>query len=368
METTQTTRHVPDPALTRIYFYLTQDCNLRCSHCWISPGFQVGASGRTLGLDLFRSIVEQGLPLGLKTATLTGGEPLLHPKFTRILHCLRHAGVSIVLETNAVLCTSEIAEALSDCARRAISVSLDGSVPETHDRIRGVPGSFKAALTGIAHLTGAGIKPQIVMTVMRENRDQVESTVRLAEEVGAGSVKFNAVQPIARGRTMHERGGTLSIEELLYLNRYVETNLSTDSPLALFFDVPIAFRSLPSLCGDNAPNACAVCGISNALGVLADGSYALCGIGETDRELVFGHAERDRLGVVWTDTRVLKELREGLPDRLQGVCGDCLMKAICRGGCIAQNYHSGRSLWASHWFCEAARAQGLFPLSRLAPP
>ena len=367
METAQTTGHVSDWPLAGIRFYLVQGCNLRCAHCWISPGFRGGAPCRTLQIDLFRSIIEQGRPLGLKTATLTGGEPLLHPEFADILHCLRDAGLAVILETNAVLCTPDLARSVADCARRAVAVSLDGSDPGTHDRIRGVPGCFEAALAGIAQFTGAGIKPQIIITVMRKNLDQVESTVRLAEKIGAGSFKFNTVQPIAGGRTLHERGDALSVKEIISLNRYVETDLSKDTPLPLCFDVPLAFRSLALLCTDGILDACAVCGICSTLGVLSDGSYALCGIGETDSDLVFGHAEKDRLGAVWTDTKVLRELREGLPDRLEGICGDCLMKAMCRGRCVAQNYHSGRSLWAPHRFCEEARAKGLFPLSRMAP-
>ena len=105
--------------------------------------------------------------------------------------------------------------------------------------------------------------------------------------------------------------------------------------------------------------------MSSLLGVLADGSYALCGIGETVPELVFGYAGKDRLEDIWKNTAVLNELREVLPGRLDGICGDCLMKGICLGCCIAQNYYSSRNLWASYWYCREAQNQGLFPHSRI---
>jgi len=82
--------------------------------------------------------------------------------------------------------------------------------------------------------------------------------------------------------------------------------------------------------------------------------------------MVFGHAGTDRLEEVWNNNPVLKEIREGLPKRLTGICGDCLMRSRCRGSCIAQNYYSNKNLWAPFWFCEQARARGLFPVSRLA--
>lgn len=102
----------------------------------------------------------------------------------------------------------------------------------------------------------------------------------------------------------------------------------------------------------------------NILGVLADGSYALCGIGEIVPELIFGYAAGDRLKDVWKDNPVLGNLREGLPERLKGICQECLMKDRCLGHCIAHNYYSTKSLWASCWFCDQANKQGLFPETR----
>ena len=38
-----------------------------------------------------------------------------------------------------------------------------------------------------------------------------------------------------------------------------------------------------------------VCGILEKIGVLSDGSYALCGIGESVEDLTFGHSAKDSL-------------------------------------------------------------------------
>ncbi len=105
-------------------------------------------------------------------------------------------------------------------------------------------------------------------------------------------------------------------------------------------------------------------GFLGLLGVLANGSYALCGIGETVPELVFGHAAKDKLEDVWRDSSVLNELRQGLPHQFEGICKDCLMKAMCLGSCVAQNYYRSKNLWAPFWYCEEAQKRGLFPGSR----
>ena len=93
----------------------------------------------------------------------------------------------------------------------------------------------------------------------------------------------------------------------------------------------------------------------------------MCGIGKTVPELVFGHAADDSLEDVWNNALVLCELREGLPVRLEGICGDCLLKGLCRGGCIAQNYYRSKDMWAPFWYCEEAKKRGLFPETRMRP-
>lgn len=353
--------------LNQIYFYLTEGCNLRCRHCWIAPKYQTGDNSYpALDLDLFKSIIDQAKPLGLTGVKLTGGEPLLHPEIHEILEYIRTEDLRLMLETNGVLCTPQLARKMAGCKNPFVSVSLDGADFETHEWVRGVEGSFQAALKGIRNLVEAGFRPQVIMTIMRHNKDQMKSVVRLAERSGAGSVKFNILQPTARGERIHESGEALGIEELVELGGWVENTLSASTPLRLYYSHPMAFRPLGKMFGENG-TGCEICGILGILGVLANGSYALCGIGETVPDLVFGYADSDRLLDIWDNTPILRELREGLPDRFEGICGDCLMKGLCLGTCVAQNYYRTKNLWAPYWYCDKAWHQGIFPETRISP-
>jgi SynChlorMet cassette radical SAM/SPASM protein ScmF len=165
---------------------------------------------------------------------------------------------------------------------------------------------------------------------------------------------------------LHESGEALNIEELVDLGRWVENTLSASTSLNTYFSHPMAFRPLGKMFGENG-DGCNVCGILGILGVLANGSYALCGIGETVPDLVFGHAATDPMQDIWNNTPVLVQLREGLPERLEGLCGQCLMKGVCVGTCVAQNYHRSKNVWASYWYCEDAWNRGLFPKTRILP-
>jgi SynChlorMet cassette radical SAM/SPASM protein ScmF len=350
-------------ALNSLYFYLTEGCNLRCRHCWIEPPHQSGKRQYpTLDPEYFRHILVQAKPLGLSTVKLTGGEPLMHPRIGDLLNILRDENIRFNMETNGVLCTPALARDLVRSGMYDVSVSLDGVDAETHEWVRGVKGCFDAAVQGIRNFVAAGIRPQVIMTLMRRNVDQIEAIMRLSESLGASSVKFNIVQPTARGVKMHQAGETIGIEELIELGRWIENDLSRSAKIRLVCSHPVAFRTMGRMFGQTG--GCSTCGIFGILGVLADGAYALCGIGETVPELVFGHAAKDHLEEVWNETPVLREIREGLPKHLEGICGDCLMKGICLGSCVAQNYYRKKDLWAPFWFCEEAERVGLFPETR----
>jgi SynChlorMet cassette radical SAM/SPASM protein ScmF len=358
--------------LNTLYFYLTEGCNLACRHCWMGPRFDAtGSQSPALPVGLFEAAIREAKPLGLTGVKLTGGEPLLHPHFTDLLEIVRREELTLTIETNGLLCTPEVAADISGTPNRFVSVSIDGTDATTHEWVRGVPGSFDAARQAVRNLVAAGIRPQVIFTVMRRNAGQVADMVRMVEELGAASLKFNVVQPTARGERLHENQETLNIGELIELGRYVEQELTPKTRLNLVFHYPHAFRALRRIASGDG---CSVCGIFGILGVIASGRYALCGIGEQVSELIFGEVGRDALEGIWLNNPILTALRDGLPARLEGVCGRCLMKQRCLGSCVAQNYYTKGSLWAPYWFCEQAEEAGLFPPSRLvsrptqAPP
>lgn len=365
MENNKTAGGQRNYPLSAIYFYLTNGCNQRCRHCWITPKFNAsGVTYEVLDFGLFRSIIKEAKPLGLQSVKFTGGEPLLHPSIGEMIEFVSDEGLVLRIETNGMLCTDDIARRISNCKGAFVSISLDGEDSTTHDRIRGVPGAFDAALEGAGRLIASGVKVQLIMTLMRCNEHQIEGVVRLAETIGAGSLKFNVLQPTERGAKMHESKETLPVERLISLGQLVTETLSKKARLKLYFDHPMAFRPLKMMLGESG-SACGVCGIQGIIGVLADGSYSMCGIGESVPELLYGKAGKDSLERVWEDTPAIKEIRSGLHRRLEGVCGECLHASRCLGGCIAQNFYRKKSLCAPFWYCEEARRIKVFPETRL---
>jgi len=349
------------PLLTSLYLYVAGSCNLACRHCWIAPSFIPGGNGGSfLKLEHIHKAVREAAPLGLRSVKLTGGEPTLHPQFCDIVSVLGEAGLATMIETNGTLVDRALASFLrAHPTVTFISVSVDGADAETHDGLRAVAGSFDSALAGIRALVEVGFHPQLICTLHRGNVGQVEKVAALAEALGCSSVKFNLLQRVGRGQRLAADEG-LAIEEVLQLNRTIESELVSRFRLRIHLDLPMAFRPIRRLLDDGL----GVCAIRNVLGLLAGGELSLCGIGTSVPELIFGHIRTDNLAEVWCTRPALARLREEVPARLEGICGQCLHRDLCLGACVADNYHSSGRLGAAHGFCQQAEELGLFPPTR----
>ncbi|MGB9723924.1 MAG: radical SAM protein [Chloroflexia bacterium] len=352
------------PPLTSFYLYLTSGCNLRCRHCWVAPSFSPGEldPDEYLDVDLLRRAVAEGKALGLRYAKLTGGEPLLHPRFVEIVDFLSAEGLELAMETNGTLLEAGLARYLRDHTRLTwISLSLDGATAEVHDAFRGVEGAFEAALRGLEALVSAGYRPQVIVSPHRGNVHQVEAVVDLAVRMGAGSVKFNPVSRSGRGIAMHERGEALDVVEVLEVAHFIRGPLQRRTPIPLILGTPPALYTV----GELFHRSDGICQIHHILGILADGELALCGIGRTVPELCFGHLEEVSVAEVWREHPVLRELRRDLSGPFPDLCGRCLHARHCLTYCPAQNFLDGGRLISPSSLCLEAHRRGLFPAGRL---
>jgi len=357
------------PPLRSFYLYLSASCNLRCRHCWITPEYSGNKPlpGKTIDVEALRKGIAEAKTLGLVNAKLTGGEPTLHPHFTEIVDMLSGEGISLNMETNGTLLTPEMARYLKEHTKVGfISVSIDSPVPEEHDAFRGVKGAFKKAVNGLDCLVKAGYKNvQVIMSVHRGNRHQIAELVQLAADHKAASVKLNPVTDTGRGIAMHERGESLDYAESLDLMRYVNEELRPNAKIPVILPAPLAMTPFKEIW--RTKGVACDCGVVNILGILGTGQIALCGIGQTIPELVYGTLGKDSIREIWINHPVIKNLRLALENHhdYPGICGSCVHAKNCRTGCVANNYTHGGKLVIPHWLCEEAYQRHEFPKSRL---
>jgi len=359
------------PPLRAFYLYMSTSCNLKCRHCWITPTFVNGepSPGDVIDVDLLRDAVEEAKPMGLGSAKLTGGEPMLHPRFMEIADMLTDMGLGMDMETNGTLLTAKSARHLKEKTNvKFISVSIDGADARTHDEFRGVPGAFDAALGGLEYLVDAGYSNvQVIMCIHRGNLNQVDDLVQLAADRGAHSVKNSPVTKGGRGTAMYENNEALDFDQRLKLAQYIYNELQQKSPIRIIINSPPALTPIPEIMRKGGRTG--DCGVRRIFGILGTGDIALCGIGRTIPDLVYGRLGQDSVRDIWLHHPRILKLRRDLDalDAYPELCRACVHLRSCRTGCVAQNYVEGSNLIWPDRMCEEAAQRDAFPATRKRP-
>ncbi len=184
----------------RIKINLTRACNLQCRMCiqdrkdsekekfpWNDPSNQ-------LSLPSWARLLDQTAAFHPLLA-LTGGEPLLYPEFREFIAAAKARRLVVELVTNGTLLRRE-AEFLVESGVEFIIVSIDGP-EEVHDGIRGVPGSFRRTLEGVAALLDArrsartpGPLVSINCVISKPNLTRLPEMMPLAEGIGVDVLNY----------------------------------------------------------------------------------------------------------------------------------------------------------------------------------
>lgn len=365
------------PPLRSFYLYLSNSCNLACRHCWITPRLVADRPDPddVIDFEALRQAIAEAKPLGLSSVKLTGGEPLLHPRFREIVDLVSHNELNMVMETNGTLLTPELASYLKDeTTMDFVSVSIDSAVAAKHDTFRGAQGAFAAVLRGLDHLVAAGFNNvQVIMSVHRGNRDEIEDVARLAADRGAASIKFSPITHTGRGIAMKERGETLDFTERLAFDHYIFHELgprlrSKGTAIDLLLNTPLSMMPITEILrrqGDSGD-----CGVLGILGFLGSGEIALCGVGHNIPDLVYGRLGEDSIRSIWFHHPTIIKLRRLLADvsNYPAICRKCTLAKHCRTGCVAQNYVNSKQLVWPDALCVEAYKSGLFPKTRQKAP
>jgi Fe-coproporphyrin III synthase len=182
--------------LPLVTLYLSERCNSRCVTC------DYWRHGRAdMNLAAVRRLLPSLAELQTQVALLSGGEPLLNAQWADIAQLLRAHGLKLWLLTSGLSLAKHAwrAAQLFD----AITVSLDGTNPETYAAIRGL-NAFDKVCEGIRAASTAGAALGVRVTVQRANFRQLPEFVGLAQALGARQVSFVAVDvanPHAFGRS-----------------------------------------------------------------------------------------------------------------------------------------------------------------------
>ena len=157
--------------IVKAQFSVTYLCNSRCMHCNIWKKYL--NDHKSIKEELtYEEIVKIIKNSSLKWISLTGGEPTLKEGIEVILHAALSKALLTTLNTNGMLPRKieEIIEYNVSLLKRKyliVVMSIDG-LQETHERIRGVKGSFDKLIESVDLVTSLAEKRNLLLDVVLE--------------------------------------------------------------------------------------------------------------------------------------------------------------------------------------------------------
>ena len=319
------------PQLRQLFMELTLKCNAACFPCGSrctpqSPdGLPVEEYVRVL-----RQVKER-YGNRMTQICLTGGEPLLYKDFFVLAEEIHRNGFRWGITSNGTLITRDVARRLRETGMGTISISVDG-MPETHDKLRGMPGGFERTMQGIQNLIDEGgfHEIQVTTVINHQNIGELEDLFQYFDKVDIDSWRVIGLEPI--GRALEHPDLLLTPEDQRRLFAFIKSKRTADYPVTygcshyLGLEWEREVRDWYFLCNAGVYVA----------GILSNGDISACLDIERRTETIQGNIFRDDFLDVWENG--FSFFRRPLSER-SAVCHGCSAEEFCAGGaCHSWNY------------------------------
>jgi len=329
------------PHLDYITLALSNRCNLRCKHCFVSAGEPTADELQT---EDWLCFFEQLQDFKLFDVILTGGEPLLYPHLWEIIGALNAMGIAVSIFTNGLLVDEAFVERAKGALINSLQISLDGVNAEMHERLRGQHGSFERAVRAIELLSRNDIPVHVAVTVTQINYAAHPQFIEFCKALGARSVNFSEIVFSGRAETFRDELA-LEAEQIAQMRLYHACKRITERGIRIgeglrppdyawdpFHKKPEEFQR--PMC--SAAKDC--CDIT------ATGDVLACQALWWD-ELKAGNILRIPLKEIWETSPIMTMFREMTVDQLRG-CSECEFKTDCGGGCRSLAYAAYKDVYA----------------------
>jgi radical SAM protein with 4Fe4S-binding SPASM domain len=310
---------------------ITLRCDLACRHCGSRAGKSRPNELTTAEcVDLVRQLAD----IGTREVALIGGEAYLRDDWVEIIRAIKAHGMQATMTTGGRGLTRERAEAAAKAGLYSVSVSIDGT-EATHDRLRGVQGSWRSAIEAMANLKAAGIP---FATNTQINRLSMPDLPAVLEQMAISGARSWQVQlTVAMGRAADEPDVLLQPYDLLelfpLLGRLAERakalriNLIAGNNVGYFGPYETALR------GRTRHGYSTGCGAGKlTLGIEADGAIKGCPSLAT-ATWTGGNVRDTPLKDIWERSNALRYQRDRGTRDLWGYCGTCYYAEQCKAGC-----------------------------------
>lgn len=310
---------------------LTLRCDLACRHCGSRAG---RARPDELSTQEALDMVQQLAELGVREVTIIGGEAYLRDDWVQIATALVAAGIDTSMTTGGRGITRERAQQAKDAGLSTVSVSIDG-LEATHDHLRAVKGSHRAAIGALESFAAVGMPISVNTQICRPNRHEIETLLERIHPLGIHSWQVQIT--VAMGRAADEPDLLLQPYEMIEVMPMVARLQARcdEVGVRLWPGTNIGYfgpyegklrRNMPRGHGQG-------CGAgSDTLGLEANGDIKGCPSLPSDA-YVGGNVREHGLRAVWERSKALQFTRGRGTEDLWGFCASCYYADVCKAGC-----------------------------------
>jgi radical SAM protein with 4Fe4S-binding SPASM domain len=355
-----------------ISWNLTYRCNLACEHCYLDAGgaprvdTENFADRSELGTAECFKVIDEIAAFAPECLTiLTGGEPLLRRDILEIVQRAAERGLWVVVGTNGVRITENVAGRLADAGARGLSLSLDALDPDRHDRFRNVRGAWRNTVEGAEILNRTGLPFIVQTTAGSHNLGELEAIADFAHDRLAAKVwNLYFLVPTGRGQFVSDITPAQYDQVLASLYRiqrkydrrmlvnakcaphYIKTVLDNAGadPLPVQTDAGSLQGPGPSAIRTYSGGAGGCPAGTHYMGIRPNGDVTPCPY----LPVFAGSLRSASLSDLWTSSALFADIRRRTS--LGGRCGECEMNGQC-GGCRARAYGTAGDVMAEDPLC-----------------
>ncbi len=314
-----------DPPLA-LLAEVTHRCPLQCPYC-SNPVALERAAGE-LGTDDWCRVIAEAADLGVMQIHFSGGEPLARKDLETMVEQAAKCGLYSNLITSAVLLTEERMNRLRDLGLDHVQISFQDSAAASGDRIGGYRGGHAKKLGAARLVRAAGLPLTLNLVVHRQNLDNLEAMLGMAEALDAHRVEVAHVQYY--GWAYENRAALLPSRA--QLDRATATVEAARERLkgrvVIDYVVPDYYARRPKACMGGWGR--------RFLNVSPSGKVLPCHAAETITDLEFESVTARSLAEIWESSPAFERFRgtEWMPEP----CRSCDRRELDWGGCRCQAF------------------------------
>lgn len=300
--------------------YLTNECNLRCPHCFLSAGIK---RDNELTTTEIKTLLKEISDFGIEEVTFSGGEIATHPDLLQIIEFAHDCGLAVKLLTNGVAWTEEMVERIADKIV-SVQISIDGYSEEENARVRG-RGNFQKALDTVDFFMKRDIRTQIVITPYPDDNlsDKVSLYANFAKSLKAKYNFSKILKIVFTSGFMDGRSISLTpFQRDSYrniINNVITEYLDEDAR-----DYPFIIDHQQRRIMTNCSYGC--------LNISSDGNVYICSRNGLSPVANLRTHSMSEIMAISKSASALSEINNLKP------CCDCHLKYICGGGCRVDEF------------------------------